>query len=68
VLAGSRPGSLQPQTTIGVTGFESSTILPKRYDYVAVQALNAAGQTLGASRPVPVRTYAAALPRSAPTG
>ncbi len=67
VLAGMRPGSLQPQTTTTVTGFETSTILPKRYAYAAVQALSSAGAVLGTSSAVPVRTYAASLPsRSAP--
>jgi hypothetical protein len=68
VLAGSRPGSLRSQTTIAVTGFESSTILPKRYAYAAVQALNAAGEVLGTSSTVPVRTDAASLPKGPTAG
>jgi hypothetical protein len=60
VLAGERPEALKPQTTTPASGFESSTILPeKKYDYVAVQALDAAGQVLGTSRTVkPIGFYA----------
>ncbi len=71
VLAGRRPGSLQPRATVPDTGFESSTILPetfssstkpKSYGYVAVQALDSSGHLLGTSRTVGVVTYAASLP------
>ncbi len=65
VLAGKQPNALQAQTTIPASGFESSTTLPKKYAYAAVQALDSAGHVLGASKPVAVTTYAAALP-SAP--
>ena len=60
VLAGERPGALKPQTTTPASGFESSTILPeKKYPYVAVQALDAAGQVLGTSHTVkPIGFYA----------
>ena len=68
VLAGIRRGSLRSQTTVAVTGFETSTILPKRYAYVAVQALNSAGEVLGTSSTVPVRTYAASLPKGSTPG
>ncbi len=44
VLAGERPGSLTARTTIPASAFESSTILPKKYAYAAVQALDAAGK------------------------
>jgi Arylsulfotransferase (ASST) len=62
VLAGGRPGSLGPQTTISTSGFESSTILPKRYAYVAVQALDSAGRVLGTSPAVRVSSFDASLP------
>jgi Arylsulfotransferase (ASST) len=62
VLAGEHRGSLEAQTTIGASGFESSTILPKQYAYVAAQALDAAGHVLGTSRTVQVISYAASLP------
>ena len=65
VLAGAHRGSLAQAATISSTGFESSTILPEKYAYVAVQALDAAGQRLGTSPTVAVESYAASLP---PTG
>jgi hypothetical protein len=65
VLAGKAPGSLGAQTTISATDFESSTTLPVKYAYVAVQALDSAGRVLGASRAVSVISYAASLPRRA---
>ncbi len=68
VLAGNRPGSLLPQTTIAPTGFETSTVLTKRYAYAAVQALNSAGEVLGTSSTVPVRTYAASLSKGSTPG
>ena len=61
VLAGEHPESLQAQTTIGASGFESSTILPATHSYVAVQALDSAGRVLGTSKPVSVIGYAASL-------
>jgi len=68
VLAGTRPGSLEPQSTVQTAGFESATILPKRYAYAAVAALNSAGQVLGTSHPAPVGTYAASLPKRGTSG
>jgi Arylsulfotransferase (ASST) len=68
VLAGERPGSLTAQTTIPASAFESSTILPKKYAYAAVQALNTTGKVLGSSRATKVSTYAAALPSGAQSG
>jgi hypothetical protein len=68
VLAGEHPGSLTSRTTIPASDFESSTILPKKYAYAAVQALDAAGNALGSSQPVKVSTYAAALPSTPPSG
>ncbi len=68
VLAGQRPGSLTSQTTIPASNFESSTILPNKYAYAAVQALDATGKVLGDSKPTKVSTYAAALPSGAQSG
>jgi hypothetical protein len=68
VLAGERPDSLSPLTTIPASGFESSTILPKKYAYVGVGALNSAGHVLGISRPAKVATYAALFPRAPRSG
>ncbi len=68
VLAGEHPGSLTTRTTIPANSFESSTILPKKYAYAAVQALGATGKVLGISKPAKVSTYAAALPSGAQSG
>ncbi|HTC60459.1 MAG TPA: arylsulfotransferase family protein, partial [Solirubrobacteraceae bacterium] len=68
VLAGESPGSLTARTKIPANAFESSTILPKKYAYAAVQALNATGKVLGSSKPAKVTTYAAALPSGAQSG
>jgi hypothetical protein len=68
LLAGRQPGSLTAKTTINVTGFESSTTLPERYDYVEVQALDAAGRLLGTSLTSKVISYAASLPGSGQAG
>jgi hypothetical protein len=68
VLAGQHPGSLQAQTEIPASNFESSTVLTKKYAYAAVQALNATGGVLGSSKPAKVGTYAAALPSGAQSG
>jgi hypothetical protein len=59
VLAGSAPTSLTPQATMPDSGFESSVTYPNTYsehgvEYVAVQALGAAGQLLGTSETVKV--------------
>jgi hypothetical protein len=61
VLAGKRTGSLTVQATIPSSGFESSTTLPEKYARVAVQALDAAGHVLGASKTVQPISYAASL-------
>ncbi len=61
VLAGKHPRSLAAQATIVATAFESSTTLPRRYDYVAVQALDSAGRAIGSSRASRVISYAASL-------
>ncbi|HEY3865038.1 MAG TPA: arylsulfotransferase family protein [Solirubrobacteraceae bacterium] len=62
VLAGEHPKSLNPQTTIAAGGFESTTILPKKYAYAAVQALDAAGHVLGTSPAARVGSYDSSLP------
>jgi Arylsulfotransferase (ASST) len=59
VLAGSEPGSLTAQATMPDSGFESSVTYPDSYpehkvEYVAVQALDAAGHLLSTSATVAV--------------
>ena len=62
VLAGHRTGSLTAQATIPAgNDFESSTTLPAKYAYLAVQALDSAGHVLGASKTVQPISYAASL-------
>jgi hypothetical protein len=61
VLAGMQSGSLTAQATIPAVGFESSTTLPGKYSYVAVQALDAAGHVFGISPTVKPVGYAASL-------
>jgi len=68
VLAGPHPGSLASHAVIDTTGFESATILPVRYAYVAVRALDSAGRTLGTSATVAVKPYAALLPNDGRSG
>jgi hypothetical protein len=63
VLAGQHPGSLKAQAEIGADRFESSTTLPVKYAYAAVQALDSAGNVLGTSKSARVISYAASLPR-----
>jgi hypothetical protein len=59
VLGGSDPASLTPEGTMPYSGFESSVTYPNTYpehgiEYVAVQALGAAGELLGTSATVKV--------------
>lgn len=61
VLAGAQRRGIRPQTEMRALGFESSTTLPEKYAYVAVQALDAAGRVLGTSRAAAVMSYAASL-------
>ncbi|HEY5046345.1 MAG TPA: arylsulfotransferase family protein [Solirubrobacteraceae bacterium] len=61
LLAGQHAGSQAARATIPASGFESSTTLPEKYAYVAVQALDAAGHVLGTSKAVGVISYAASL-------
>ncbi len=64
VLAGEAPGSLKQRAQIPASGFESSTTLPNKYAYVAVQALDASGHVLGTSKTSPAIGYYASLRRS----
>ena len=68
VLAGPRASSLQPQTTIASTGFESQTILPETFAYVAVEALDSGGHVLATSRRVKVESFASAFPSAGRSG
>jgi hypothetical protein len=61
VLAGRQAGSLGAQATIPADDFESSTTLPQKHAYVAVQALDRAGRVLATSRTAHVVSYAASL-------
>ena len=78
VLAGTHRGALAAQATIQTTGFETSTILPESFantagapktdGYVAVQALDSAGNVLGTSQTAPVTSYAASFPTRGRSG
>jgi hypothetical protein len=61
VLAGKDARSLKAQAQIPVAGFESATTLPRKYAFVAVQALDAAGHTIGTSKTVAPLGYYASL-------
>jgi len=64
VLAGKSAGSVVTQTTVSLSGFETSAILPHQYAYVTVAALDSAGHVLGTSHAVAVKSYAAEYPAS----
>jgi hypothetical protein len=68
VLAGEHPQALVPRTTIAAGGFESSTILAKKYAYAAVQGLDSAGRVLGTSPAASVGSYDSALPSAGGSG
>jgi Arylsulfotransferase (ASST) len=68
VLAGQHPGATAAQATIPATGFESSTTLPRKYTYVAVQALDSTGRPLGTSQTVQTIGYDASLPSPGRSG
>ncbi len=68
VLAGERPGALEPRATIPASDFESSTILPKKYAYVEAQALDFAGHVIGRSGAARVGANAASLPATRNSG
>jgi hypothetical protein len=61
VLAGQSRGALQARATLPADGFETSVTLPKKYPYVAVQALDASGRTLATSETVGVIGYYSSL-------
>jgi hypothetical protein len=61
MLAGKQPQALSAQTTIPASSFESATVLPAKWAYVAAQALNASGRVLGTSATVPVGSYASSF-------
>jgi hypothetical protein len=61
VLASDKSEAQAARVTVPVSGFETSTILPKRYGHVQVQALDAAGHVLGSSANVSTVSYGAAL-------
>jgi hypothetical protein len=61
-LAGARAGALQAVASFPGGSFESSTILTKRYGYVAVQALDSRGRVLATSPVTQVASYSASLP------
>jgi hypothetical protein len=65
VLAGAQPQKLTATASFPASDFESSTILTKRYSYVAVQALDSRGRALATSRPARVGSYAASFPTGA---
>jgi hypothetical protein len=61
-LAGTQPRKLTASAKFPASDFESSTILTKRYGYVAVQALDSRGRVLATSQPARVGSYAASFP------
>ncbi len=61
VLAGKDAHSLTAQAQIPVAGFETATTLTRKYAFVAVQALDGAGHTIGTSQTVAPLGYYASL-------
>jgi hypothetical protein len=68
VLAGAQPSSLKAQAELGAAGFETSTTLPAKYAYAAVQALDASGRVLGTSQADKVIGYYSSLASSGRSG
>lgn len=68
VLAGERPQTLRPRATIPASGFESSTSLPTKYAYAAVQALDSTDHVIGTSPTVRAISFAASLPSTRRSG
>jgi hypothetical protein len=64
VLAGKQAGALKSQAVIAATAFESSTTLPQKQAFVAVQALDSAGHVLATSSTVRPIAYKAALSKA----
>ncbi|WP_305787316.1 arylsulfotransferase family protein [Symbioplanes lichenis] len=53
--SGSQPGQLAQPVEAASAGFETELTIPGMVEYVAVDALDAAGQVLGTSSAIPVR-------------
>ena len=51
MLAGDRRDALEPVASMTRSGFETSRVVRTAAPYVAVRALDAAGQVLGTSQP-----------------
>ncbi len=61
VLAGQKASSLAPRATIPASSFEGEAILPEKWTYVEVQALDPSGNVLGSSSRVSVGSYDSAF-------
>jgi hypothetical protein len=64
ILTGPSSQSLQSQQTVPSSGFETTAIVPKKYEhgaYAQVQALGASGQVLSTSATVKVAPYSASF-------
>ncbi|MGH2865406.1 MAG: arylsulfotransferase family protein [Solirubrobacteraceae bacterium] len=61
VLAGQHEASLAARARSVPTGFETSIMLAKKYQYVEVQALASDGRVLGVSQTTSIRPYSASL-------
>jgi Arylsulfotransferase (ASST) len=61
VLASDKSEARAARVTVPVSGFETSTILPKRYGHVQVQALDDGGHVLASSANVSTVSYGVAL-------
>ena len=68
VLAGAQAGALKARTVIAATDFESSTTLPQKQPFVAVQALDSAGRVLATSSAVRPIAYKASLSKAVAAG
>ncbi len=68
VLAGASAAALKPRAVVPADGFESSTTLPVKYAYAAVQALDASGNVLGASPAVATISFYTSLTSARSSG
>lgn len=71
ILTASSPQSLQSQQTVPSSGFETTAIVPKKYEhsaYAQAQALSASGQVLGTSTAVKVAPYSTSFTSSGGDG
>ncbi len=66
VLAGARRNALGATVALPADGFEATTILPRKYAYVEVQALDSAQHVLASSAIATVLSYNASLSGGAP--